>query len=478
MNSTDRSSPVREGDIIADKYRVERVLGVGGMGVVVAALHVELDERVALKFLLPEAAASPSVAARFAQEARAAVKIKSEHVARVLDVGKLAGGAPFMVMEYMDGQDLEQLLQSHGPFSVDVAVGYVLEASEAIAEAHALGIVHRDLKPANLFLARRPSGPPVVKVLDFGISKSMDPKSNGGLTRTSSLLGSPAYMSPEQLTATKAVDARADIWALGAVLFQLLTGTLPFDGDSMPELVACILQNDAPLASTRRPNVPPGVDAVIERCLRKAPADRFADVAELARELSRWSPTVGAISLARIEHLASMASSAGGAATQRAGAAGYPTAGALATDSLSRSAGRVTARAAPRIAALAGVAVLALVVITAAVVLHGRPTVPTVGSPEVASGVGLGLRGEQTGAGGTEGPVDTPVIATAPAAPPTGAAAAAVTIDASADAKRANPPRSRPVPRTVVPVVDCDPPYTIDRATGHHVYKPECLRER
>ncbi len=154
MNESNTLEPVRAGEIVAEKYRVDRVLGVGGMGVVVAATHVHLDQRVALKFLLPSLAARADLVHRFLREARAAVKIQSEHVARVLDVGT-HNGAPYMVMEYLEGEDLSNVIASRGPVGVAEAVGYVLEASEAVAEAHSLGIVHRDLKPANLFLARR-----------------------------------------------------------------------------------------------------------------------------------------------------------------------------------------------------------------------------------------------------------------------------------------------------------------------------------
>src|SRR5258706_2580107 len=206
--------PVREGEILAGKYRVERVLGVGGMGVVVAATHIQLEERVAIKFLIKDALASGEAVARFAREARAAVKIKSEHVARVIDVGTLETGAPYMVMEYLEGGDLSQVLQSRGSLPMEEAVEYVLQACEAIAHAHVLGIVHRDLKPANLFLIRRPDGTNAIKVVDFGISKVMPGKgssSDNAMTRTRAVMGSPLYMSPEQMTSTRDVDGRTDI---------------------------------------------------------------------------------------------------------------------------------------------------------------------------------------------------------------------------------------------------------------------------
>src|SRR3954470_13666053 len=213
-------APVQEGEILAGKYRVERVLGVGGMGVVVAATHLQLDERVAIKFLVPDALSSDEAVARFAREARAAVKIKSEHVARVIDVGTLDNGAPYMVMEYLEGGDLSRVLQAQGPLPVEDAVEYVLQACEAIAHAHVLGIVHRDLKPANLFLTKRNDGSQSVKVLDFGISKVLSgnsgaSSSDAAMTRTRAVMGSPLYMSPEQMTSTRDVDGRTDIWALG-----------------------------------------------------------------------------------------------------------------------------------------------------------------------------------------------------------------------------------------------------------------------
>ena len=301
MPQDSSAHPVQEGDVIAGKYRVERVLGAGGMGIVVAAMHLELEQRVALKFLLPEAAAHATVVARFAREARAAAKIRCEHVARVIDVGSLESGAPFMVMEYMEGQDLEQLLRQHGPLPTALAVDYVLQASEAIAEAHALGLVHRDVKPANLFLASQPSKDPIIKVLDFGISKQLpSAEQQQQLTKTSSVIGSPLYMSPEQMTSAKNVDERADLWALGVVLFELLAGKTPFAGDTMPDCVAAILQ--VPEASLRsyRPDVPPELEAAIRRCLEKDVTRRFQNVAELAMAIAPFGPPHAETAVQRI----------------------------------------------------------------------------------------------------------------------------------------------------------------------------------
>jgi serine/threonine protein kinase len=300
---SETESPVREGEIIAGKYRVERVLGVGGMGVVVAAMHLELEQRVALKFLLKEAASHADVSARFAREARSAAKIRSQHVARVIDVGTLDTGAPYMVMEYMDGEDLEQVLARTGPLPVDLATGYVLQATEAIAEAHALGIVHRDLKPANLFLAKQPNGDPVVKVLDFGISKSTQSAGQANLTKTSAIMGSPLYMSPEQMTASKTVDMRSDVWALGAVLYELLAQRTPFMAETMPELVGAILQNPHDPIRQLRPDVPEGLEVAIHRCLEKSAANRFANVAEFAAAIAPFGPERSDLSVSRISHV-------------------------------------------------------------------------------------------------------------------------------------------------------------------------------
>ncbi|WP_438020009.1 serine/threonine-protein kinase [Sorangium sp. So ce315] len=299
------SAPVAEGQILSGKYRVERILGQGGMGVVVAALHEQLHQRVAIKLLHP--GANAEMVERFVREARAAVRLKSEHVARVLDVGTLETGAPFMVMEYLEGSDLQQTLRERGPLELEEAVGYVLEACEAIAEAHAAGIIHRDLKPANLFLARGADGSGMVKVLDFGISKAMaDPSAAGaepelGLTKTAMVLGSPLYMAPEQMRSARTVDTRADIWSLGAILYQLLTARVPFDASSLSELILMINTEAPPLPSLFRRDLPPGLEAAILRCLEKDVAKRFRSVAELAGAIVDFGPPLALASLERIE---------------------------------------------------------------------------------------------------------------------------------------------------------------------------------
>jgi eukaryotic-like serine/threonine-protein kinase len=293
--------PVQEGEILDGKYRVDRVLGVGGMGIVVAATHVHLNTRVAIKFLLPAAMGNPQIIERFAREARAAVQIQSEHVARVTDVGTLPTGSPYMVMEFLEGSDLAETIERSGPMPASQAVGYVLQACEAIAEAHALGIVHRDLKPANLFLARRAGRDPMVKVLDFGISKTKDAAS--GLTQTSSVMGSPYYMAPEQMMSSKDVDARADVWALGIILYELLTGKPPFYAETMAEVVYMVTQRDPAPLRDKRSDVPEGLVEAISKCLTRDVAQRYPNVARLAAALVPFGPARSDISLERISRV-------------------------------------------------------------------------------------------------------------------------------------------------------------------------------
>jgi eukaryotic-like serine/threonine-protein kinase len=304
--SSEGAAGVREGDILAGKYRIDKILGVGGMGVVVAAHHIHLDEKVAIKFLLPEALGNGEAVARFAREARAAVKIKSEHVTRVTDVGTLETGAPYMIMEHLEGRDLSAMLREKGPLPVEQAVEFVLQACEAMADAHGLGIVHRDLKPANLFCIRQSDGMLSIKVLDFGISKmtgSVAAGSDMGMTKTTAVMGSPLYMSPEQLQSARNVDARTDIWAIGVILYELVTGMVPFNGESLPELCVSILSTPPLAMQILRPDVPPGLEQVILKCLRKDRNDRYANVAELAVALAEYGPKRSRASVVKISRV-------------------------------------------------------------------------------------------------------------------------------------------------------------------------------
>jgi serine/threonine-protein kinase len=294
----------RPGETVAGKYVVDGPCGRGGLAIVLAATHTGLDQRVALKMLLPEWAGDADVVERFLREGRAATRIRSEHVVRVFDVGELESGAPFIVLEFLEGHSLDDVLATWGALPVPTAIDWVLQAAEAIGEAHSYGIVHRDLKPANLFLTRRADGSACIKVIDFGLSKVTDPRMSGAslkLTRPTDVMGSPHYMAPEQLRATRDADTRADIWALGAVLYELLTGRPPFRGASVPEICAGVLTQAPPPIAPQRASVPPLVEQAVMRCLEKDPTVRFGTAAELARALAPFGTTTARTSAERIE---------------------------------------------------------------------------------------------------------------------------------------------------------------------------------
>jgi serine/threonine protein kinase len=281
------------GQQIAGKYRIDEVIGRGGMGVVLRATHRSLDEPVAIKVLRPSMMAVPGMVMRFTREARAASKIRSEHVARVTDVDTLESGVPYMVMEYLEGMDLAVMLREQGRLSIDLAVRWIRQACDAIAEAHANGVVHRDLKPSNLFLARRSDGRELIKVLDFGISKIEGPSIEDA-TRTGTMMGSPKFMAPEQMVSMHNVDSRADLWSLGAILYTLLTGISPFMAQSTPQVCALVLGSEPVPPSVHRADIPAELEAIVLRCLQKNPVKRFSTATELRRALAPFDPSAPA----------------------------------------------------------------------------------------------------------------------------------------------------------------------------------------
>jgi serine/threonine-protein kinase len=292
------------GGVLDGEYRVERVLGEGGMGIVVAARELRTDELVAIKLIKPERTGDPASIKRFLREARITLQLKSERAVRVLRVGQLKSGMPYLVMEYLHGRTVASLLEERGALPTETGVDYLLQACEAVAEAHALGVVHRDLKPSNLFLARGPDGTDGIKVIDFGISKLTTGEGlagdDGQLTTTAVPLGSPRYMSPEQLGAARDVDARTDIWALGIILCELVTGSCPFHSDSVADLCARILRDAPPPLASLGTSVPAGMDALYRRCLAKEPAQRIASVSDFAVALAPFGSAASQTSLQRI----------------------------------------------------------------------------------------------------------------------------------------------------------------------------------
>jgi eukaryotic-like serine/threonine-protein kinase len=279
--------PVAIGDVIADKYRVERLIGRGGMGSVFQATHVQLFQRVALKFLSSAMLRQEDARTRFLREARAAAALSTEHVARVIDVGVLSNDTPYLVIEYLEGEDLASRLE-RGPLPVDEAVRLMMQACDALGEAHRIGIVHRDIKPHNLFLVRRPNGSISLKVLDFGIAKFDHPGLAAAevITGTCAVMGTPQYMAPEQMASTKTVDASADVWALGVCLYEALTKRRPFESGNMLELGALVMNGSPAAITTHRGDLPSSLVAIIERCLSKDPARRFPDANALSEALA------------------------------------------------------------------------------------------------------------------------------------------------------------------------------------------------
>jgi serine/threonine-protein kinase len=276
-----------EGDIIRDRYRLDGVLGEGGTGIVVSATSLKDGTKVAIKFLR-RALETNELRTRFEREARAITKIASEHVVVVLDVGTLDDGAAFMVMEHLEGRDLARILKEDGPLPIAAAVDCMVQVCDALVHAHDAGIVHRDLKPANVFVEDRGDGKIHAKIVDFGISKFLDKRVLGDdgkppeMTNAFTMLGSPRYMAPEQVRNSKDVDARADIWSVGVVLFQLITGKHVFNAHSNVEASIAVLTADPQKLSAIEPNAPEGLDEVIRKCLTRDVAARYQTASELA----------------------------------------------------------------------------------------------------------------------------------------------------------------------------------------------------
>lgn len=291
-NHNTPQSPIAIGSIISDKYRVERIVGKGGMGIVFAARHIKLDEPVAIKLMLSDDLGNRESVERFLREARACAKLKNnEHVARVTDVDTLPNGLPYMVMELLDGQDLDKILKERGVFAIHDACTYLIQACQALDDAHTMGIIHRDLKPQNLFLARRRDGSRYIKVLDFGISKHTlaDESANIDLTRPCDILGSAYYMSPEQARSSRSVVPQSDIYSLGAVLYKLLTGRAPFPQKTLLDVYESLLTKNPEPPSQFRRDIPPALEMIILRCLAKTVNHRYSSARELISALEPFA---------------------------------------------------------------------------------------------------------------------------------------------------------------------------------------------
>jgi serine/threonine-protein kinase len=445
------------------------------MGVVVAARQLQLDRLVAIKFLRPEMLGDREVVMRFQREARAASKLESAHVARVFDVDTLEDGAPFLVMEYLEGHDLSVVRARACPLEISQAVDYVLQAASALAEAHALGFVHRDVKPANLFLARQRDGSACIKVLDFGISKtnSMASESRSSVTKTSAVMGSAEYMSPEQMRSSRDVDERTDIWSLGVVLYELLTARVPFAGETITAVCARVFTEAAPSVRELRPDVPPELASVILRCLARDRDDRFATVRELAKALSPFGPPAASPERAAPIPAAPRAPAAVSAPptlvlpSSSTVAAPLPepaeptpehrgatsVCGSLALDSRSLPLAR------PKAALVLGATLLVFGCIALASVLSDRAAPAGVGAPaSVPSGPAAALVDSPQPSGEAPSSTVTSIVV----APSEGSADPASAPSAPAQQPRAAPPK-RPAPAAPSPLRPAPKPVTVSR---------------
>lgn len=448
------------GALLAGRYRVERILGRGGMGVVLSARDATSGARVAVKLLLPELTSDEEAVGRFLREAQASRRLTSAHVPRLHDVGTLEDGAPYLAMEWLEGEDLGATLAERGHLAVTEAVDLVQQALVALTEAHAAGFIHRDLKPENLFLCRTPSGAPLVKVLDFGITKLTGTATPARtLTRAGGcLLGSPHYMSPEQIRSPKDVDARADVWSMGVILYELVSGVSPFHSESLGGLLSAILvEEPAPLSSLVSP-LPDGFAAVVERCLQKAPTKRFASAAELARALAPFgSGTVASERLAADEARERLAKLGEPAPTMpfpsAAGIVAKATLSQVDVDARTEPVWKLSgASGSPRptnLASALGVVLAALVALAALAVLAVRaasePPGATTRDGVTATALPIGNAPDRTpepsAPSATEPTVRAPVAEPAPTAATTSSAAAA-----SASGTRATPPPASAAP--------------------------------
>ena len=458
---------------VGGKYVVERILGRGGMGCVALGRHEQLGQRVAIKFMLASVAADETLRARFMREAQLAATLRSDNVVDVFDVGVLDDGLPFMVMEYLEGHSLADELKSRTRLPVAVATGYVLQALHAIAEAHDMGVVHRDLKPDNLFLARGRGGSFTIKVLDFGISTAgISSEANHALTQTAAILGSPQYMSPEQIRESKSVDARADIWSLGVVLYTLVEGTLPFDGASIGEIFGKIQYVEA--AAMRHAG--PELEAVVRRCLARDPNGRYTSAHELAAALQPFLATahgefagapatvpVGPPAVAVARGYSEPPAAPGFAATHVSGAEAPKTLGALSHSAL-QSAHPPRRRGLLLAGVAAGVAIgaLALVGLTSVARQNGAKGAPreTSGAREAPVELPKPSAAVESPASSAPAPAApasaTPASASSVSSPVAVASATRPPTASSAGAKRRPPGGAASAAATKTPRVDSD----------------------
>jgi serine/threonine-protein kinase len=399
VTGLDLAEPVLN-EVVAGKYRLTRLIGRGGMGSVWEGVHLTLDTRVAVKFIDPTYAESPEARQRFENEARAAARLNSKYAVQVYDHGVMPDGRPFIVMEFLVGEPLDARLDREGRISPQETARIVSQVCRALSRAHSAGIVHRDLKPENVFLVwDEEDQENVAKVVDFGIAKFTDNQIGvSSSTRTGSVLGTPYYMSPEQARGLRSVDYRTDLWSLGVIAFRCIVGRLPFEGESVGDLLVKICTIPLPIPSEVAPGCPPAFDTWFQRALQRDPSQRFVTAQELAEQLmlacglalGRQAMASGALgdaaeyARAGYGHL--------GNATPNGAVASVTAAQGDATNSVfARSGQAMRGRSKPLIWGAVG-AVVVIAVALAAVLARKAPATPALadpsqpGKPEVVAG--------------------------------------------------------------------------------------------
>lgn len=356
------------GELIQSRYRLIRLLGSGASGAVWHARNELIDRDVALKIMRPDVAEDAVALQRFFNEAKASGRVRNPSIVEILDLGQAEDGSPFLVFELLEGEGLDEKLRREGTIAPEPLLEMFVGVAKALEIAHANGIIHRDLKPANIFIGKSSTGQPVAKVLDFGISKVFDTGHNFTLTRTGTVVGSPAYMSPEQAGGREDIDGRADIWSLGIVMYEALTGTLPHQAANYNALMVRILTQDCDPVMTRKTDLPPSVCAIVDACLKRERDERTSNSGLLSKQMDGAMREMKAV---RFRALGRRTTDRGVGETQRRASDLVPAEDTTVTKARAGTTGSLSLRSVVLIAAAAGVA-LGVVMLLLVMTVLGR----------------------------------------------------------------------------------------------------------